>query len=132
MRPFRSVSAGEGRTRVHADVYRVGEDLLVVLGGEGPHIGAASMAEAVPGDEPRVSTIVAPPHKEAELTEHVSRAICGLTGRRTVVVAGIHLDDITAGEIEAIRRNVRGLVRRLEADEMRDGSQNPARNGRVS
>ena len=120
MQRFRSASVGRGRTRVHADVYRVGEDLLVVLGGEGPHIGAVSMAESIGEGEPRVTTLVAPPHKEAELTEHASRAICASTGRRTVALAGIHLDDITRDEIEAIRRNVRELARRLANGGSRD------------
>jgi hypothetical protein len=110
MEPIKTVSAGEGRTRVRADLYRIGDDLLVVLGGEGAHIGAASMAEAAPDEAPRIRTIVSPPHKEAELTEFLSQAVCAATGRRTLAVAGIHLDAITRDEIEAIRRNVRQLV----------------------
>ena len=77
------------------------------------------MAEAIPDAEPRLSTLVAPPHKEAELTEYLSRAICAATGRRTVAVAGIHLDAITKDEIETIRGNVRRLVPMLDLDDVR-------------
>jgi hypothetical protein len=110
----KSAAAGRGRTRVRADVYRVGPDLLVVLGGEGQHLGAVSMAETAPGEDASVATVGARGHKEPELTEVLSRAVCAATGRRTVVVAGIHLDRITRDEIESIRRNVRRLVPQLD------------------
>ena len=119
MKPFKSVSAGRGRTRVYAEIYDVGSDLLTILGGEGQHRGAASIAEATPEELSDVETISARGHREAELTEYLSKAICSATGRRTVTIAGIHLDRITEAEIETIRRNVRQLVRLLDFDETR-------------
>jgi hypothetical protein len=116
MQPFKSVSNGVGRTRVRAELYRIGEDLLVIIVGEGAHIGAVSMAEALPGEEVGSATVTARGHKEAELTGFVSQAVCSGTGRRTVALAGIHLDDITQAEIETIRRNVRGVVPLLDLD----------------
>jgi hypothetical protein len=119
MKPFKSVVAGRGRTRVHAKIYEVGSDLLTVLGGEGQHIGAASIAEASSGETGDVATISARGHREAELTEYLSKAICAATGRRTVTIAGIHLDRITKAEIETIRQNVRQLVQLLDFEETR-------------
>jgi hypothetical protein len=116
MKPLKSVFAGRGRTRVWAEIYEVGSDLLAVLGGEGLHIGAASIAEAIRGETSDVATISARRHREAELTEYLSRAICSATGRRTVAIAGIHLDGISKAEIETIRQNVRQLVPQLDFD----------------
>ena len=116
MKPFRTAAAGDGRTRVHAELYRIGSDILAVLGGAGPHIGAASLSGTEPGDRVNVSTLAAWGHKEPELTERLSRAIASSTGRRTLTVAGIHLDGITSEEIETIRRNVGELIRLLEDD----------------
>lgn len=114
------IQVGSGRTRVHADVYEVGADRLVLLGGEGPHIGAASLAERVAGEGTAVRGVVARVadrperwHKEKELTDQVAERLTGATGRLTLAVAGIHLDGITAGEIEAIRANVAELTERL-------------------
>jgi len=120
MQPFKTVAAGEGRTRVHAELYRVGSDILAVLGGAGPHIGAASLAEAVSGDEVTISTLAARGHKEPELTDRLSRAIYSSTGRRTLTIAGIHLDGISKAEIETIRRNVGELIRLLGDAGLRD------------
>jgi hypothetical protein len=125
MQPFESASAGRGRTRVHARIYEVGGDLLAVLSGEGAHIGAATIAEAIPGETGRVATVSARGHREAELTEYLSEAICSATGRRTVAIAGVHLDRITVAEIESIRRNVRKLVGRLDFDRLRRGTPEP-------
>jgi hypothetical protein len=117
MKHFKTVSAGRGRTRVRAELYRVGPDVLAVLGGEGAHVGAASLAEAVPGEGDHVTTIRARGHREAELTEYFSQALCSATGRRVVTIAGIHLDHISKAEIETIRANVVQLVRLLDLDE---------------
>jgi len=125
MKPFKTVSAGRGRTRVYAEIYEVGSDLLAILGGEGLHIGAASIAEATPGKTSDVATISARRHREAELTEYFSKAVCSATGRRTVAIAGVHLDRITKAEIETIRQNVRQLVRQLDFDEPHRGRPDP-------
>lgn len=125
MKPLKSVSVGRGRTRVYAEIYEVGSDLLAVLGGEGLHIGAASIAEAIPSETSDVATISARRHREAELTEYLSKAVCSATGRRTVAIAGIHLDRITRAEIETIRQNVRQLVRQLDFDRPHRGGPEP-------
>ena len=114
------IQVGSGRTRVHADVYEVGADRLVLVGGEGLHIGAASLAERVAGEATAVRSVVARVrdnperwHKEKELTDRVAERLTETTGRLTLAVSGIHLDRITPEEIEAIRANVAELTERL-------------------
>jgi len=98
----------------------VGADRLVLVGGEGPHIGAASLAERVAGEETAVRGVVARVrdrperwHKEQELTDRVAKRLTEATGHLTLAVSGIHLDRITAEEIETIRANVAELTERL-------------------
>jgi hypothetical protein len=114
------IHVGSGRTRVFADVYEMGADRLVLVGGEGPHIGAASLAERVAGEATTVRAVVARVrerperwHKERELTDRVARRLTEATGRLTLAVSGIHLDRITPEEIDAIRANVVELTERL-------------------
>lgn len=109
MKRIKKISAGNGRTRVEVEIFEVGSDLLAIIGGEGSHIGAATLAERVL-DGIHSSTMCAPGHREAELTRQFSDAVASATGRRTLTIAGIHLDRITGSEIEAIRRNTRELV----------------------
>jgi hypothetical protein len=108
-----SISAGEGRTEVRAEVFEVGSDLLIVIGGEGPHIGAATLVDS---SDAEPQTLRVGRHREGELSDLVARTVSGATGRRTLTVAGIHLDRITKDEIEKIRHNVRQLAMRIAAD----------------
>jgi hypothetical protein len=109
------ILVGRGRTEVYGTVYQVGPDLLVVVGGTGLHIGAASLAEGARGGETAVGSVTGRGHKEAELTDKVAARLCAATGCRTLAVSGIHLDRITKGEIEEIRANVEELSRLLAA-----------------
>jgi hypothetical protein len=111
MKKLERFSAGSGRTKVVVEFYEVGTDLLAIIGGEGPHIGAASLAEREPaGGSTRLSTISAAGHREAELTDRFAREVSRATGRRMLAVCGIHLDRIERSEIEAIRSHVGELI----------------------
>ena len=131
MRRIFKKSAGTGRTRVDAEVYEVGRDLLVLIGGEGAHIGAASLAERIPGEKTTVAGLVARVreqperlHKEGEITDRVASRLTEATGRLTLALSGIHLDRITPEEIEEIRANVvqlAGLLARCLVNENRSG-----------
>lgn len=94
-----------------------GRDLLVLVnGGDKPHIGAVALASMV--ESPNIpqkqtttpSVISAPGHKEYRLAlagaEKLSRAL-----ERTVAVAvGIHIDDITAGLIGKVEEEFNFLI----------------------
>ena len=121
-----TIRTGGGRTGVYGAVYEVGPDLFVVIGGTGLHIGAATLAEPLPGESIGLQAIVGHTevpgrmHKEGELTDRTARHIAEATGRRTLAVSGIHLDRISKQEIEAIRANVDRLGGLL-ADRLRGG-----------
>jgi len=120
VRRIETIAVGDGRTRVYCHAYEVGRDLLVVLGGEGIHIGAASLAQRSAGGGTSSSRLVARlddgserRHKEGELTDRVAARLTDATGRLTLVVSGIHVDRIGRDEIEQIRTNVEELATSL-------------------
>jgi hypothetical protein len=106
MKTIRRIAVGNDRTRVAVALYEIGPDLLAIIEGEGAHIGAATLAESDDRVGFRSETVSALGHREFELTREFSQTMSAASGRRTVTIAGIHLDDIREGEIEAIRRNV--------------------------
>ena len=105
-----AITLGDGRTRLELELYEIGSDLLAVLNGAGPHIGAATLAERVVDSPAHLTTLTSSGHREAELTLELSNTITNATGRRTLAIAGVHLDGITKAEIGSIRRSVRRLA----------------------
>lgn len=95
-------SFGEGKYRVFAEAIAAGDDLLVYLGGgEKPHIGGASYSE--PSGQPVSFSI--PRHKDYIVSHEVSEKICKMTGKRCLVVVGIHVDRASKEEIAILVRN---------------------------
>ncbi len=105
------VSEGEGRFEVMAKVFELGPDCLVILwGGTRPHVGAVGMAQVRPSlRDPNKSaasssvfTFVG--HKEDMVAKMMSEELAKRLGRNTVVVAGIHWDNLSDAEIKIITR----------------------------
>ena len=106
-----TVTVRKGRFKVVAAVHEIGPDILVaVWGGNRPHIGAIGMAQARQSllDEEKtastgsVFTFVG--HKEDLIVKPLSEEITRRSGRNSVVVAGIHWDNLTEEEIETVER----------------------------
>ncbi len=105
-----SVLCGEGRYRVWADLMEAGDDLLILIGGgECPHIGSVSLAE--PGCSTK--TISSPGHKERIVTTSASEMIAKATGKRCLVAAGIHIDNASKEEIALLLANSEACIRLL-------------------
>lgn len=94
---------------VFAEVHRVGDDCLVILwGGTRPHIGAIGMAQVRPSlrDAEKISasssvfTYVG--HKEDMVAKVMSEELTRRLGKNSVVVAGIHWDNLTDKDIKII------------------------------
>lgn len=102
--------------RVEAVVEELGEDLLVVVRGGRPHVGAIGIAIPRPslsGPErtsATVSVITMPGHKEDELARLFSQRLSSELGRTAVVVAGIHYDDLTPEGIERVTELAQSLL----------------------
>lgn len=98
----------------------MGEDLAIALsGGERPHIGAVAVAQPHPGlDDPdrtsaTASTIALVGHREDMLARGLANRIAAATGRVVALACGIHYDDLSAEEIDAVTATAGRLVDRL-------------------
>lgn len=102
---------GDGRYRVTIEVIELGKDLVVIFSGGDKHIGAVSLSLVRkslrdPGQlSASNSLLTVPGHKEEDIAIPLAKKITSRTGRNCVLVAGIHLDNITNEELDTIWEN---------------------------
>ena len=89
--------------RIEGWVTSVGEDLVVVVGGgQRPHVGCVVLAQPQPakakngGWSVSCSVLTIPPHKEEPIARGIAARLAEAIGRPTVVTAGVHDDDLDA------------------------------------
>jgi hypothetical protein len=94
--------------RLAAVCVRAGDDLVVVVGGgDRPHVGAAALALSLPSlkDPSRLthstSLLSVPGHKEEDLARDGALRLSRALGRNVVVTVGIHEDAISKERIAA-------------------------------
>ena len=99
-----------GRMSITASCAAMGKDLcIIVCGGEAPHLGAVAVAQARPSlnDPARLSAstsvLTLPGHKEDDFARAVARCFAQATGSNVVVGCGIHVDAITAAELDFVQ-----------------------------
>lgn len=109
-----------GSVSLTAQVSRAGEDLTVtVFGGEGPHVGCVCLAVPRPsltGDgsiSATVSTLNLTGHKDDEIAARFAAALARAGNRVCAVTCGIHVEDLTAQGLEAIRAGADRLLQQL-------------------
>jgi gallate decarboxylase subunit D len=105
---------------VVAIVYELSDDCLVILyGGTRPHIGAIGMAQVRPSlKDPKESAATSSVftytgHKEDVVAKALSEELTRRLGRNTVVVAGIHWDNLSIESIEKIRSICRVITEKI-------------------
>lgn len=110
---------GEGRTKLHLIAVFSGDDLIVVIfGGDRPHIGSVSVAYPPFTDEEKkrgrdgvvLDTISLPGHKDYVVSEIVAKKVSRVLGRVVAVSAGIHIEKASKAEIEEILKNSEKLA----------------------
>lgn len=111
---------GEGRCRVWAFFFLLGDDLVVGIGGgEKPHVGALALAEPRPSrNKPGVisstsSVITLLNHKDDIVACESAGNIARETNRVVTVTAGIHVKNATKKEIETLVENSRRLTQKI-------------------
>ena len=106
------VAGGEGRLRVEALAVLVGGDLVVAIwGGTAPHVGAVALAQPRPSlDDPRVTLLG---HKDDVVAREAADRLAAASGRTAVVTAGLHVDDATVADRQALVANARACVGQL-------------------
>jgi gallate decarboxylase subunit D len=125
MRPARqtieiNASAGRGRHRVCANARLLGQDILIsIWGGSLPHIGSVSITMPRPGSQTQASVSTTSSvynfsgHKDEAVARKCAERISAACNRKTVAVAGIHIDRATSDDIKIILKNAAGLCGRL-------------------
>jgi hypothetical protein len=108
------LTTGEGRTKVSLLAYHMGDDLIVCIYNENAHIGAVAVGE-YDHKEKRAScsVITRVGHRDDAVAQEAARSISRHIKQPVCIVAGIHLDKITAAEIDSILENARRLVAHL-------------------
>jgi gallate decarboxylase subunit D len=95
-----------GALWLEAGCVSVGQDLVVIVGGgQRPHVGAAALAVSSPDiNDPSVTTqssclASVPGHKEADLARDAALRLSKALNRTVVVTVGIHDDAISKARI---------------------------------
>ncbi|MFT8872253.1 MAG: hypothetical protein ABF868_08150 [Sporolactobacillus sp.] len=106
---FVSECSAQGVT-VQLRAWFVGSDLLVVIsGGDRPHLGALSACS----QQMDTVTVSFPGHREQQLTERMAERLSKATAGHVIVIGGVHVDRITHAQIEAVTVLSDQLVDRL-------------------
>jgi hypothetical protein len=118
-----SVEDSSGGRRIEATVNAVGEDLVIVVGGgERPHVGCVVLAQpgASKGNggswSASCSVLTIPPHKEEPIARGIASRIAEEFGTVTVVTAGIHEDNLDPMGIAAYLRLGEELANKIVSE----------------
>lgn len=104
---------GDGRLNVCLQWECVGSDLLILLtGGERPHIGASVIAWNTENGV-RSHAMPVPGHKELELAVSCAERCCHVWGHTVQVSCGIHIDMAQKEEIVELVRMASDLTERF-------------------
>ena len=116
----RFFTAGAVLYKLSAEVRLVGDDLLVVItGGDRPHIGSAAVAlPRVSLRDRRVMSATSsvyniPGHKDQVLAQRVSEVLASRLNRTVVAVAGFHKDGISERGIKKVMENAERLAEKI-------------------
>lgn len=106
--------------KLSAEVKFVGPDLLVVVsGGDRPHIGSVAVALPRPSLENRgimsatSSVYNLPGHKDQVIAQRVSEALASQLNCTVVATAGFHRDGISREGIKRVLENAEKLAEKI-------------------
>lgn len=115
-----AASSGRGRHRVYAAVQILGNDLLLsIWGGTIPHIGSVSITQPRPGiTKPEKRSVTSSVynfigHKDEAVARFCAEKIAAACDKKTVAVAGIHVENASPADITTILNNVDKLCERI-------------------
>lgn len=111
-----ALSTQAPRLNLEARWLWAGADLLVlVTGGQRPHLGAVAMAAPRPSladpetTSATTSVFCYPGHKEDELAKALAQRLAAGLGVKVTVAAGAHWDHLTGEDIAQVRANALAL-----------------------
>jgi hypothetical protein len=114
----RELVVGQGREKVELSLRPHGRDWLLTIGGGDTHVGAVAVVAptTLQEDQPHESLTVVPGHKEGPLALLAARRVAEVTGRTCVCLAGVHQNQATESEIQAIVSNIERGTSKLLGD----------------
>jgi hypothetical protein len=105
------LTKGEGRARVDVTVNSLGSDLVVRIYNQNAHIGAVAVGDYdYEHERASVSVITRLGHKDDILAKEAAYLLSKSTRGPVCVIAGVHVDNITAEEIDEILANTKIAV----------------------
>lgn len=105
---------GIGRTEVRLLAYRLRDDLIVCIYNENAHIGAVAVGEYDHNKQrASISIITRLGHRDDVIAQQAAYTVSKSLKKPVCVIAGIHVDNITRKEIDAIVKNSKTMVDRL-------------------
>lgn len=103
-------TAGEGRYKVWLEQKKIGDDILLVLGGgEKSHVGGVVLCE--PGKKPRVIKVEG--HFDDVVLRLLAEAACKRYKVKVIAVGGVHINNATKEEINILVENCKTLTKQL-------------------
>ena len=113
-------SAGRGRHVVHGTVKLLGNDVMLsIWGGSMPHIGSVCITHPRPGLQNQNITRCTSSvynftgHKDEAVARSCAEKIAAACNKKTVSVAGIHIDNAAPSDVAAILKNVDRLCTKI-------------------
>jgi hypothetical protein len=89
-----------GRIEITLEAKEIGNDYLLALTGGREHVGAVSIGYFDEKNQRASSSVITMPgHREEQLALQSARRVSKATKRTTVIVVGIHQDNISLEEI---------------------------------
>ncbi len=111
VKQFWSLRKGCGRIELGLTAWKMGDDILVCIYNKNIHLGAVAVSQYdVKSQRVSTSTITTLGHKDDVIAQKASYLVCKRTKRTVCAIAGVHVDNITAEEIDKILKNVGNLV----------------------
>jgi len=113
-------SAGEPPHQVEALVVKMGDDLIVTVGGGSQyHVGAVAVGYAYASScnsqavRSTVSVITLPGHKEDEIAQTAARKLAKSLNCSVVISAGMHIDNASEEDIQILVDNFLLLIEQI-------------------
>lgn len=104
---------------IYLNAIEVGKDLCVIISGGVPHIGAVALSVARPSllnpkmNSASTSVLTLTGHKDDEAVKYVAEELAARLVRNVVVTGGIHIENITKEQIDAVFVMLKELVQAL-------------------
>lgn len=125
------VSIGEGRFKLEAIITNTQEGVNIYLGGgEKTHIGTVVLCqprESLKQDGSRsvtTSVLNILGHKDDDIAKPIAEILCRCLNEKIVVSAGVHIENATAAEIQALLELGNRLAENIIESIEREGQEN--------